>query len=458
MQDFQFTLEYRKGCLMQHADFFSRQPANVCQIQNPRNWAKIAQTADLETQSLMQKLREGQLDATRFTIRNDFLYYKYAPTGEDSRLLCFIPKGHRLSLLRVFHDDHDHIGIDKTTDLILRHFWFPGIRSFVKKYIGHCIVCLAHKKVPRAPNQPIESWTKPDIPFSVVHTDVLGPLTESNGFKYILILVDSFSKYCLLYALYRQDTDELKRVFNNAISLFGTPSTIVCDRARMFESTSFQDWVAGLGSSLHFITPEMHRENGQAERYCRTVLNILRIEVNNKGASWSDVLWKVQLTLNITRQSTTRASPLQLLTGIEGSTPILRSLVRDVALENSHPNREALMTLRRQRTSELLAANQRKQDTYVNEGRRQPRTFAVGSFVFVNKGSQSTGKLDSGMRGPYKIVRVLPHHRYELELLAGSYGKKTQTAAEHMVQWRGEWTPAVFEAFFESGEFVSHNI
>ncbi|CAH2094651.1 unnamed protein product [Euphydryas editha] len=452
MQDFQFTLEYRKGCLMQHVDFFSRQPVNVLNIQNPRNWAKIAQTADLETQNLIQKLREGQLDATRFAIQNDLLYYKYAPAGEDFRLLCFIPKGHRLSLLRVFHDDHDHIGIDKTTDLILRHFWFPGIRAFVKKYISHCIVCLAHKKVPRAPNQPIKSWTKPDTPFSVVHVDALGPLTESNGFKYILVVVDPFSKYCILYALYRQDTEELKRVFTNAISLFGAPSTIVCDRARTFESTSFQDWVASLGSALHFITPEMHRKNGQVERYCRTVLNLLRIEVNNKGASWSDVLWKVQLILNITKQSTTRASPLQLLTGVEGTTPVLRSLVRDVALENCHPNREALMTLRRQRTAELLAANKQKQDNYVNEGRRQPRTFEVGSFAFVNKSSQSTGKLDSGMRGPYKIVRALPHHRYELKLLSGSYGKKTQTAAEHMVPWGGEWTPAVCEAFFSNDD------
>lgn len=437
---------------MQHADFFSRQPANVFHIQNPRNWAKIAQTADLETQSLMQKLKDGQLDATRFVIKNDLLYYKFSPTGEDSRLLCFIPKGHRLSLLRVFHDDHDHIGIDKTTDLILRHFWFPGLRGFVRKYVGHCIVCLAHKKVPRASSQPIESWTKPDVPFTVIHTDALGPLTESNGFKYILIIIDSFSKYCLLYAIYRQDTDELKRVFSNAISLFGTPSTIICDRGRMFESASFQNWVTELGSSIHFITPEMHRENGQVERYCRTVLNMLRIEVNNKGASWSDALWKVQLTLNITKQATTQTSSLQILAGIEGTTPVLRSLVRDVALNNTNPNREGLMILRRQRTTELLAANQRRQDAYVNEGRRVPRNFAVGSYVFVSKGSQSTGKLDSGMRGPYKVMRALPHHRYELELLAGSYGKKTQTAAEHMVQWRGEWTPDACEAFFGSGE------
>lgn len=252
--------------------------------------------------------------------------------------------------------------------------------------------------------------------------------------------------------MYRQDSDELKRVFSNVVSLFGTPNMIICDRGRMFESSAFQDWVSGLGSSLHFITPGMHHENGQVERYCRTVLNMLRVEVGNKGSKWSDLLWKVQLTLNITKQTTTQTSPLQLLVGIEATTPVIRTLVRDVALSNTNPNREALLSLRRQRASDLLAANQQRQDDYVNEGRRPPRTFAVGDLVFVNKASQSTGKLDSGMRGPYKIVCALAHHRYELELVAGSYGKKTQAAAEHMVLWRGEWTPDTCSAFFAGGE------
>ncbi|XP_049876419.1 uncharacterized protein LOC126374016 [Pectinophora gossypiella] len=196
----------------------------------------------------------------------------------------------------------------------------------------------------------------------------------------------------------------------------------------------------------------MHRENGQVERYCRTVLNMLRVEVGNRGVQWSDVLWRVQLTLNITRQSTTQASPLQLLIGIDAATPAIRSLVRDTALHDSGTNREALMTLRRQRAAENLTANQRRQDAYVNEDRRQPRVYSVGDFVFVSKSSQSTGKLDAGMRGPYKVVSALPHHRYELELLAGSYGKRTQAAAENMVLWHGEWTPETCAAFFRSDD------
>lgn len=452
LQDFRFTIEYRKGAFMQHADFLSRNPVSVSHIRKPTNWAQMAQTADNETQELMEKVRDGQLDPSRYVVKNNLLYYKYSRTGEESRLLCFIPKGYRLSLLRVFHDDHEHIGMDKTTELILRHFWFPGLRQFIKKYINHCVICLSQKRVPRASHQPIQSWTKPESPFSTVHMDVLGPLPESNGFKYVLVLVDAFSKFCLLYALHRQDTEDLKRVFINAISLFGTPSLIVTDRARMFESSAFQTWVTGLGCSTHLITPEMHQENGQAERYCRSVLNMLRIEANSKSSSWSEVLWKIQLTLNMTKQATTQTSPLHLLVGIEATTPVLRSLVRDVALDNSHANREALGVLRRQRATEQLQANQRRQDRYVNKSRVQPRVYAIGDYVFVSKFSQSTGKLDSGMRGPYKVVRQLPQHRYELELLAGSYGKKTQAAAEHLVLWRGEWTPETCAVFFETGE------
>lgn len=450
MQDFNFSIEYRKGSMMSHADYLSRNPVEIHHITRPQTWAQIAQSADEETRILIDRLNNNELDSSRYVVRNDLLYYKYTPIGDEPRSLCFIPKGHRLSLLRIFHDQHEHIGIDKTIDLILRHFWFPGLRAFVKKYIGHCLICLSSKRVPRAPHQPITSWTKPDVPFSTIHMDVLGPLPESNGFKFVLIIVDAFSKYCLLNAIKKQNSNELKQVVSNAISLFGTPKLIVCDRARMFESADFQKWVSDLGCQIHFITPDMHNENGQVERYCRTVLNMLRVESDISAIGWSRNLWKIQLVLNSTKHKTTQSTPLQLLVGIEGATPALRSLVRDVALDNTSANREALRELRRQRASELMDKNRKRQDKRVNQARKITRAFKLNDMVFVSKSTQTTGKLDSGMRGPYRVTNVLPHGRYELRLMGGSYGKKSQAAAEHMVAWRGEWTPDTCSTFFDS--------
>lgn len=451
LQDFDFTIEYRKGTLMSHADYLSRNPlaAQVNQVERPRNWAQIAQHADNETQGLIQKLNEGNLDPRRYVYQHDVLYYRFSPTGEESRLLCYIPKGHRLSLLRIYHDEHEHIGVEKTLDLILRHFWFPGLKSFVSKYVSHCLTCISKKRVPRAPRQPITSWEKSDTPFSTIHVDALGPLPESNGYKFVLIMIDPFTKYCLLYSMYRQEADELKRVFNNAISLFGVPKLIVCDRGRMFEASSFVTLITGMGCNIHYITPEMHQANGQVERYIRTVLNMIRIETSNKNSLWSDLLWKLQLVLNITKQKTTKSSALNLLIGTEATTPVIRSLIRDLAVENANPNREAWREICRSRAGELLRRNQDQQDVRVNRHRESPKVFKLNDLVFVIKYSQSTGKLDSGMRGPYKVTKILPSDRYELQLLTGARGKTTQAAAQYMVPWKGEWCPETCSAFFE---------
>lgn len=141
-----------------------------------------------------------------------------------------------------------------------------------------------------------------------------------------------------------------------------------------------------------------------------------------------------------------------MLIGSDAVTPVIRSVVRDVALEGTSANRETLRELARQRASQLLDKNRKQQDTRVNERRKPPRTFHENDVVFVHKNSQSVGKLDSGMRGPYKIVRALPHGRYELKLLSGSLGKTTEAAAEFISAWHGEWTPDVCTAFFECDE------
>lgn len=104
------------------------------------------------------------------------------------------------------------------------------LRQFVNKYIAHCLVCISKKRVPRSPNQNITSWEKPDSPFHTVHMDVFGPLTMSDGYKFISVVVDASTKFCLLYPIYRQDVSELKQAFIQAVSLFGVPKLIVTDR------------------------------------------------------------------------------------------------------------------------------------------------------------------------------------------------------------------------------------
>lgn len=106
--------------------------------------------------------------------------------------------------------------------------------------------------------------------------------------------------------------------------------------------------------------------------------------------------------------------------------------------------------LSRSSAKEYVDKNKDSQDVRVNRQRHPPRVFQVNDQVFVIKYSQSAGKLDPGMRGPYRVTKVLPSDRYELKLLSGARGKTTQAAAQYMVPWKGEWCPESCAAYFES--------
>lgn len=154
--------------------------------------------------------------------------------------------------------------------------------------------------------------------------------------------------------------------------------------------------------------------------------------------------------LNITKQKTTQVSPLNLLVGMDGATPVIRSLIRDVAADDARPNRAAWREMCRTRASELLRRNRTHRDARVNAKLHLAGLFQFDDLVFVINYSQATGKLVPGMRGPYRVQRALASGRYELKSLSGSYGKTMQAAAECMVLWRGEWRPESCAALFES--------
>jgi len=69
------------------------------------------------------------------------------------------------------------------------------------KYIRHYLIC----KIKKTRIGPLQGYLAPmrksSTPFEILHADILGPLPVSQNFKYISVLVDAFTKYCLLCPL-----------------------------------------------------------------------------------------------------------------------------------------------------------------------------------------------------------------------------------------------------------------
>ncbi|CAH2090119.1 unnamed protein product [Euphydryas editha] len=75
------------------------------------------------------------------------------------------------------------------------------------------------------------------------------------------------------------------------------------------------------------------------------------------------------------------------------NTPVIRALVRDVALDDANINREVLLILSRQKESELLSANQWRQDERVNEHRALQAVFYQLTFLSAHHGANDAARL-----------------------------------------------------------------
>ena len=117
------------------------------------------------------------------------------------------------SILEEAHGQVGHLGIAKTFEMVQRNFYWPGFFIDVKKYCRNCETCAKNKTVPRSrsPMKPIELVP---IPFYKIGVDIIGPLkTTSSGKKYILSVIDYYTKYAEAAALPNEEAVKLRELW-----------------------------------------------------------------------------------------------------------------------------------------------------------------------------------------------------------------------------------------------------
>lgn len=442
MQDFQFEIVYKKGKFVGHVDYLSRNPNRLMAIaplvvniindeNNPPSWLEVAQRNDNETQSLIHKVQIGEIDSNQYIIINNLLHYKTCP---DATSKLYIPRGYRLSLLRLYHDDNCHVGYEKTLNKIRENFWFPSMAAFTKKYITHCLICTSRKSH-SGPKQGLLHPIQKSIPFHTLHLDCTGPFRLSiEGFKYILLIIDGFTKFCILRPLKSLNGQELVFVLRENLTLFGTPSLVITDRGTNFTSNQVQSLFQEMRVEHHMIATGTPRSNGQVERYVATVTNMLSTTVSDLP-EWPNVLWKVQQSLNTTFQKSTGFSPIRLLIGREGNLPSIQAQLADVVDASTQPiiNIQADRELAQQRLTAVANKYKERFDTT----RRTNKTYNLGDMVYISQEHRRHEKLGPKFKGPYEIIEILPNDRFSLR---GHGNLRNIIVAKEKIRfWPGEW-------------------
>ncbi len=134
-----------------------------------------------------------------------------------------------------------------------------------------------------------------------VHIDLLGPFIESNsGNKYILVMVDQFSKWTECAALPDQQAETVAEQFlNHFIVTFGCPLEIHSDQGKQFDGNLIHTFCKLLQITKTHTTPYHPSSNGQVERYNRLLLQMIQSFAQDNPRDWDKQLPLVVMATHV---------------------------------------------------------------------------------------------------------------------------------------------------------------
>ena len=210
-----------------------------------------------------------------------------------------------------------HLAYLRTYLKVKQNYYWPTMRADIKEYCATCAVCIANTPSRlRAKLHPHELAT---APFQVIGMDFLGPIRPAspNGNIYVMVMTDYFSKWVEAVALPNETAETTVDCLNkNIVQRHGPPKIIVSDRGSNFTAKLFRSFCKTLHIEQRLTTSYNPASNGETERYNRTLISMLRKELEDGSHhNWEDMLGDVCFAYRASIHSSTLESPYYLLHG-----------------------------------------------------------------------------------------------------------------------------------------------
>lgn len=461
LQEFQFDIEYREGTKMCHVDALSRNPTvgpqgddnsvvneffpNVMQIQS-ENWLLTLQLGDEEirrTRDILnskEKIEEIKSIKDNFVIEENQLFRYIDDDKKEKRWV--VPKGARWQICKLNHDDIGHFAFEKTYDRIKKNYWFPKMRHFIKKYVKACLNCAYHGENNSSNEGFLNPIEKVPTPFHTLHIDHLGPFVRSkNGNTHLLVIVDSFTKYCFIKAVKDTKTKHVINILKDLFYMFRIPTRIICDRGSSFTSNSFTQFCSEKKIKLIHNAVACPRANGQVERYNRTILKSLSTQTHDLDERvWDEYVGIVQWGINNTLHKSIGKTPAELLFGVAMNCEVDGAFDQILETTRSQINVEDI----RSEAIENISKAQNVQKLNYDKNRKSATVYKEGDLVKITKVSfdndGKSKKLVNKYLGPFKVTKVIGNDRYRISNIDGFNNKtkrkyKATVAADRMRPW-----------------------
>jgi len=417
---------------------------------------------------LYGKLREKDVGEESLTVWRWWIRkaaaYQLMDEPDDYPLLAYTERTGKQSwcvrksevdkVLEWAHDCHGHYAWDLTLKRLIGHYYWPTRAKDTHRFCRSCRSCqLTGRKRPSQVPRPIVQLR----PMDMIGIDGLGPISPVSGdFKYILIVVDYFTRYAWARALPAITGSAVSEFIDSIAKTFGLPNGVYTDNATYFVSGVFPDFLATRGVR-QFPAPKTHPASvGLLERYVQLVLYGIRKIVVGGGEiqRWSAYLDQVIHSMNTREVRVHGYSPAELLLGYSPNIHHHEFTVRDRQAARDLQERQQIWNqqddpdflgaqreVRLATHDEVIESTQQRYLTrFVSQQSKTGRFPAPkeGDLVLLLRAAldnRYNKKLDARWGGPFRLGNIAHHGRSGrlYDLITGQLVKTKQAGLKDRV-------------------------
>jgi len=241
---------------------------------------------------------------------------------ETSGETIIVPDKISWDLIERIHDYLLHYGTDKVADFAYKYFKIKNLERVARDVVASCNTCQATKYYTR-PTREVEYFVLSERPGKVISIDIFGPLLQTpKGYKYILVVMDQFSKLTKLYPMKSQKLDAIMDALQlKHFPQLGMPEEILSDNGGQFITNRWKEFAENMGFTIRKTTPYNPQSN-PVERVMRELGRIIRVYAHDRHTSWNKIISRTEKTINSTKHRSTECVPLELHPEQEGYLPM----------------------------------------------------------------------------------------------------------------------------------------
>ncbi|VDL83076.1 unnamed protein product [Nippostrongylus brasiliensis] len=244
-----------------------------------------------------EEIKAKALDlADSSILRKNGCLYKISQQGSQPNSrnqALFLPEKLREPVCIAFHASPSaggHFGWKKTLAKVARKYFWPTMREDIYNFARSCEVC--QRKRGHQPNREFLLPISANAIFHKVYLDLSGPYhSTASSNKYVLCMIDHFSKYVIAAALPDCTAVTVARsIMSECILKYGAMSALISDNASYLKGELLTELGRLLRVHRYFCTPYHHEGNGLCERVFATFQSMLRTYIGDNHLDWDQFL------------------------------------------------------------------------------------------------------------------------------------------------------------------------